>query len=90
MSNHGETPEWKSVADGHTLVFGNDNTFTSTQFDGCGSGTYTHANDVITLEYACANPPADKQYRIVSMTENELVLGNVNCIEQCGDKYIKQ
>lgn len=82
--------QWQNVENGHIIEFKNYNNFESNQFIDCSSGTYTNLNGVLKLNYSCDNSTIPNEFIIISLNSKELVLSNINCIEECKDKYIKQ
>lgn len=85
----GTPPTWTTAINSYDLTLNENLTFTSTQITGCGSGTYSIANGKITLTYTCGNGSIPNQFSIVSNSNTELIIKNVNCIEECADKFQK-
>jgi hypothetical protein len=90
MSNGGSSPvQWADIVNGSVIELKSDNSFINTQFGVCSSGTYTNLDGVITLDYSCGNTSIPNKFKMRSFTSDELILSNVNCIEECKDKYRK-
>lgn len=89
ISAGGPTPDWTTISNGYFITFAAENTFTSTQITGCGSGTYTIINNRLTLSYACNNQTIPSKFDIVFNSNLELILKNMNCIEECSAKFQK-
>ena len=82
-------PPWTTATNSYDLTLNKDLSFISTQIIGCTNGTYTLVNGRITLLYACDNSTIPTQFSIVSNSNSELIIKNVNCIEDCSDKFLK-
>jgi hypothetical protein len=90
MSNGGASSgQWADIVDGSVIELKSDNSFLNTQFGVCSSGTYTILDGVVILNYSCGNTSIPNKFKIKSLTSDELILSNVNCIEECKDKYRK-
>lgn len=92
---------WTEAINTYNIAFNKDNTFSRNDFATCSSGTYTITQDpsnseykIITLTYACNNDDFEHQfkskYRIININSSELITNNLNCIEECGEKFIKE
>ena len=88
-SNGESIPPWTTVTNSYDLTLNKDLSFISTQNIGCTNGTYTLVNGRITLLYACGNNTIPTQFTVVSNSNSELIIKNVNCIEDCSDKFLK-
>lgn len=82
-------PSWTTVINSYDLTLNENLTFTSTQITGCTNGTYMIENGKITLTYECGNGTIPNQFTILSNSNTELIIKNVNCIEECADKFLK-
>ncbi|RRQ46875.1 hypothetical protein [Chryseobacterium sp. SC28] len=98
ISDGSNPTEWTEATNSYTIIFNKDNTFSRNDFASCGSGTYVISQDpanseykIITLTYSCNNNDFEHQfknkYRIISITSIELITNNINCIEECSEKY---
>ena len=88
-SNGESIPPWTTVTNSYDLTLNKDLSFISTQNIGCTNGTYTLVNGRITLLYACGNNTIPTQFTVVFNSNSELIIKNVNCIEECSDKFLK-
>ena len=82
-------PPWTKATNSYDLTLNKDLSFISTQIIGCANGTYTLVNGRITLLYACGNSTIPTQFTVISNSNSELIIKNVNCIEDCSDKFLK-
>ena len=89
ISAGGPTPDWASISNGYFITFSAENTFTSTQITGCGNGTYTIINNKLLLNFECNNQSIPSKFDIASVSNSELILKNINCIEECASKFQK-
>lgn len=97
QSDGGNNPKWTSVNNGYTYTFSNDETFSSTRFTECTTGTYDISNSTIILDYSCAGFDTGVETPPGTFVENyNFENGNIiltpsylNCIEGCGYKFEK-
>ena len=82
-------PIWTPITNGYVLTLNKDLSFTSTQIIECINGTYTNLNGKITLLYACGNNTIPNQFIVLSNSKTEMIIKNINCIEDCADKFKK-
>ena len=90
ISDGSSSPNWQNVSNGYTVILNSDYKFTTSQFSDCISGNYNISNNIITFNYSCGNTTIPNKFKIVSSSNSELVLSNINCDEECKDKYTKQ
>lgn len=82
-------PTWQNVTNGYTIVFNNNGSFTTSQFTDCNAGNFSISNNIITLTYTCGNITIPNKFKIISNSDSELILSNINCDEECKDKFVK-
>ena len=88
-SDGGSTPEWVSISNGFVLTINSNNTYSTTESLDCNSGIYSVHNNAITFTNSCGNSTIPNKFNLVSQTSKELILSNINCIEECKDKFQK-
>jgi hypothetical protein len=74
---------------GFVLSINSNNTYSTTESSDCNSGIFSVHNNVITYTNSCGNSTIPNKFNIVSQTSKELILSNINCIEECKDKFQK-
>lgn len=90
ISSGGPVSQWTIVTAGFIRIFNADNTYTTTEYSPCNTGSYTlDNNNIIEFSNTCNNATIPNKYKILSNTETELILNNVNCTEECQQKFKK-
>ena|SRR5690554_2004625 len=88
----GDELEYQEVKNGGYYRFQPDGTFTSSQLDGCGRGTYQLEDDKLTLTYDCDTKDSPNPYTFgITFEENYFILSPISivCIEGCPSKFKK-
>ena len=89
VSPGGETT-WQTVEDGFEYTFGANGSFSSNAQIQC-DGNYDLDGENINVIARCEGSEVDNSYTLIIMSqeENELVLTNQGCIEECIYKFKK-
>jgi len=89
VSPGGET-SWQTVENGTEYTFSPNGNFSATQ-DQCPIGTYNLDLNESTLLFTCSNDTESmRSFRVVSITESEMEISYIGCIEACIYRYRKQ
>ncbi|HLW21438.1 MAG TPA: lipocalin family protein [Cyclobacteriaceae bacterium] len=88
----GAEQEYREVKNGGRYTFRTDGTFTSTQLDGCGRGTYQLKDDKLILVYDCDTRDSPNPFTFrITFEDNYFMLSPISimCIEGCTSKFKK-
>ncbi|MFV9485032.1 lipocalin family protein [Christiangramia sp. ASW11-125] len=89
VSPGGETT-WQTVENGTEYTFSPNGNFNVTQEE-CPTGTYNLNLDENKLSFTCTNDTESmRSFRVVSITESEMEISYIGCIEACIYRYRKQ
>ena len=89
VSPGGETT-WQTVENGTEYTFSPNGNFNATQEE-CPTGTYNLDLNESTLSFTCSdNTESMRSFRVVSITESEMEISYIGCIEACIYRYRKQ
>jgi len=81
---------WTTVSNGPMFEFKDNGSYTHNE-KACGgtvNGIYSTGNSVLTLRYHCDNHAIETNFNM-NLSEDQLILSNVGCIEECSYKYRK-
>ena len=89
VSPGGETT-WQTVENGTNYTFSPNGNFSASQ-DECPTGTYNLDLNDSLLSFTCSdNTESMRSFRVVSITESEMEISYIGCIEACIYRYRKQ
>ena len=90
ISSGGSLPStWTSITNGYELSFSDNGNYSTTKYSTCNSGTYTVTNQNINYFDTCGSSfPLEKSI-IITNTDNELILRDLNSFEESQYKYKK-
>jgi hypothetical protein len=88
--------KWVTVNDGYTYKLSSSNTFESTMYEECETGTFQIKSDSLIFEYSCSqfSPCETGNSRCIEKLEKQdclivLTPTYMNCAEGCGRKFKK-
>jgi len=89
VSPGGETT-WQTVDNGIEYTFSPKGNFSASQ-DECSTGTYNLDLNASSLSFTCSdNTESMRSFNVVSITETEMEISYMGCIEACIYRYRKQ
>ena len=89
ISSGGPVTQWTTVTNGFIRVFNTDNTYSTTEYTPCNTGSFSVDSSVIQFNNSCNNATIPNKFKILSNNDAELILNNVNCTEECKQKFKK-
>ena len=85
----GSSPNWSTVQNGFIITLNTSSTYITTEYSECNTGSFNFQNSIITYTNSCGNLTIPNKYKVISVTKDELIISNVNCIEECTQKLKK-
>lgn len=89
-SNGGSNPSWNVVANGYTIEFFSNGTFSSSKLTDCSTGKYVvSTTNEISMNYNCVSFTNNYVEKIETITNSQLILkpNYLNCDEGCSVKF---